>query len=146
MTEIETLKIYLSQTPVSWIVELMKRGAEVLKGEVTPISEIGKLRTMWSELGTIRSIDEHGSDKFLVSQVMQALSKPACTDRRTPDEIRQYIELLDSGQLEVKITLLEDKSGLLICDGDKRAVACYEWGLKKGLEQLTLPVYVVTPG
>jgi len=144
LTEINALKTYLSQTPVSCMVERINRGAEVSKGEVTPISEIGGLRTIWSDLGTIRSIDEHGSDKFLVSQVAKALSKPSCTDRRTLEEIRQYIQLLDSGRLELKITLVEDKNGLLICDGNKRAVACYEWGLREDLQRFMLPVYVVT--
>lgn len=143
LSEINALKMYLSLTPVRWLVQVIDSGAKVSKGGVTSLSEIGKLRTIWSELGGIRSSDEHGSQKFLVSQVVAALRKPQCNDRETYDKIREYVRLFADGQLELKITLLEDKNEYTICDGNKRAVACFEYGLKRRKRNLSLPVYVI---
>jgi len=94
-------------------------------------------------LGGILSINECGSEKFLVRQVMAVLSKPHCTDRETLDKIRKYVQLFANCRLEVKVTLLEDKNGVTIYDGNKRAVACFEYGLEKGKSYLSLPVYII---
>jgi hypothetical protein len=142
--EIHELKIYLSQTPVAWLASEIDKGVKVSKGEITPLLQVGKLRTIWSELGGIHSIIEHGHDKFLVCQVMQTLRNPCCNDKKALYLIEEYMQLFASRRLEIKVTLLEQDLNIIICDGNKRAVACYEYSLEKGNANFSLPVYIIS--
>jgi hypothetical protein len=144
MAEIKDLKVYLSKTPVCWLIDKIARGAKVSRGEITPLSEIGTLKTIWGNIGGIQSINEHAAEKFLVRQVIQALKDPRCTDKNRLSLIEKYKQLFANGKLELIITLLEHKSNISICDGNTRVVACFEHGSETRQVNLSLPVYVIT--
>lgn len=142
--EIESLRKFLLQSPVRWIVNHIDNGARVSKGEIHGLSSIGNLKTFWSNLGDIYSIKEHRIENFLVSQVMDALSKPQCKDKITYVTIKKYINQLANNQLKTTITLIETNDELVIVDGNKSTVACFEYGLKSALTDLRLPVFIIS--
>jgi hypothetical protein len=129
----------------SWLVGVIDRGATVSKGEVETLSQVGRLRTMWGDLGGVRSVDEYDSEKFLVNQVMTVLKKPQCIDRERLDRIENYVKLFANNELDLRITLMEDRSGITICDGNTRVVACFEYCIRTGQTSLRLPVNVISP-
>jgi hypothetical protein len=143
--EISELRAYLSTTPVRWLVGVIDGGARVSKGEVKSLSQVGRLRTIWGDLGGVRSDHEYGLEKFLVGQVMAVLKKPQCTDKERLDRIENYVKLFANNQLDLKITLMEDRSGITICDGNTRVVACFEYCVRTGQTSLRLPVNVISP-
>lgn len=142
--EINDLKSYLKGTPVHCLFEVIGSGAKVSKGEITLLSEIGKLKTIWSELGGMHKSNENANDKFLVHEVMGALHNPRCTDSVTLYKINEFIQLRTSDHLELKITLGEKNDDITIYDGNKRVVACYECGEEKMKSNLSIPVYIIT--
>jgi hypothetical protein len=68
----------------------------VSKGEIQGLSAIGNLKTIWSNLGDVCSITEHNSEKFIVNQVVHALSKPENEDNADAkgdlDRINEFIK------------------------------------------------------
>ena len=143
--EVSVLKQYLSGTPVFKLIEFVKAGALVTKGNMLSVSEIGKLKTIWENLGEIHSKEEYNSDKYLVSQVISILSDVRCKNNsRTLEIINEYKSLLIKDKLELKITLLNKENDVIICDGNKRVVACYQYCLENQLNKFTLPVYIIS--
>jgi hypothetical protein len=142
--EINNLKDYLATTPVGWLNELIDNHATVSKGRIESLLEVGKTRTIWGDLGGIQSKNEYGSEKFLVGQIIPVLKKPLCSDRTTLNKILEYIQLFADNKLELKITLLEVNNQFTICDGNTRVVACFEYWSKCGINDVNLPVYVIT--
>ena len=78
--EIHCLKKYLKKSTTPWLVCPIDQGASVSKCNVKPLSEIGRLRTIWAELGGIRSENQYNSEKFLVRDVVDVLLDERCTD------------------------------------------------------------------
>ena len=144
LTEINSLKTYLSKTPVCWLVKVIDQGAKVSKGEIVSLSQIGELRTIWGELDGIYKNGMNDSEKFLVKEVMKVLRDPWCHDTHRLTLIEKYKRLLASDELELIITLFEKEENIVICDGNSRAVACFEYGLETGQSNLSLPVYAIT--
>jgi len=144
--EISRLKEYLQKTQVNWVVKCIDNGARVSKGEIQGLSALGNLKTFWSDLGDVSSIKEHGSEKFSVNQVMDALSKPQNMDnanaKKALSKINEYSRRLASGQLELIITLIETNNGLMIIDGNSRAVTYFEH-YKEIEESGCLPVFII---
>jgi len=137
--ERRSLMDYLSLTPVAWIVEVVGSGAKVSKGEIDKTSELGNLKTIWKDLGGIRRANEYS-----VREVVKILGDPLCTDAKSREKIQQYKRLYGLEKLRLTITLLERNNDLMIIDGNKSAVACYEYGKDHGLSNLRLPVYIIT--
>jgi hypothetical protein len=61
-------------------------------------------------------------------------------------DISDVVEILRANdqKLEFKITVVEDESGLMICDGSSRVVGCYEWALKHNCPEISVPVFLIT--
>jgi hypothetical protein len=138
-TEKEKLKLYLYDTPVCWLVRYIENGAEILKGELESTETLGQIRTIWSTLGHINK----SPDKFLVREVLTTLHKYDCGDIKTLQLIQEYKSLIAENKLEIIITLLKQNDDIIICDGNKRAVAYYEYLIEKERNKMTLPVYIV---
>jgi hypothetical protein len=137
------LTAYLSMTPVSWLNRIIESGASVEKATIESLQHIGSLQTIFECLGGIKCQDQIGTKRFLVSQVFDALQSPSCTDKSMLDTILLYKQLKSQGCLEIKITIFECSEGVIVFDGNKRAVACLQQANEKNQETV-LPVYIVT--
>lgn len=137
------LKAYLSCTNVPNLAVDIEQGASVGKGEVGPTAQIGRMATFWSCLGGLDAAREHGARKFLVCHVLPTLEQPGCADLETLNTVRRYFDLASTSSLDVVITLVEQRRQLMICDGNKRVVACYERARQTGNTKLFLPVFVI---
>ncbi len=146
LAEIDCLRTYLSQTPVHRLVKVIDKGARVSRGEIKPLSQIGRLRTMWGELDGIYRNGKDDSEKFLVKEIMPALRDPQCHDAQRLCLIEGFKRrLLTNNKLELKITLFEEEDNIIMCDGNSRTVAYFEYGLETRQSNLSLPVYIINP-
>jgi hypothetical protein len=144
LEEVESLKKFLLQTPVRWVIHNVENGARVSKGEIQGLSVIGNLRTIWSNLGEVYSIKEHNSEKFIVNQVVDALSKSQNKDAKVDLKIiKEFINQLAKGQLKLTVTLKETGNDFMILDGNKSTTAYFEYCKRRG-ENASLPVFIIT--
>jgi hypothetical protein len=116
----------------------------VEKADVQSLAEIGSLETIFECLGGIKCHDLHGTKRFRVDQVLAALQHPSCTDRAMLASITQYKILYGQGKLNILITLFDCAEGIIVCDGNKRMVACLEHTKEQGIGSLVLPVFIVS--
>jgi hypothetical protein len=138
------LKAYLSPTPVSWLCPLIDAGKFVEKADVQSLAEIGSLETIFECLGGIKYHDLHGTKRFRVDQVLAALQHPSCTDKAMLASITHYKNLYGQGKLDILITLFDCAEGIIVCDGNKRMVACVEHTKEQRIGSLVLPVFIVS--
>jgi hypothetical protein len=127
------------------LVQLIESGAKVTKGEISPLAEIGRIRTIFKDIGSVLSKAEYGQDTFLVSQVQSVLKSKGCTDIAMRDKIAAFKTQIASGKFRLTVTLLETDGDLYIFDGDKSAVAFFEHSSETGSEDCSLPVFVIKP-
>jgi len=143
--EITELQHYLKGTPVFNLTNYFEKNHTlVYKGVIESNIDLGKTKTIWSNLGGVLSKSEYSSDKFLVKQVCSTLKNPNCKDKGTLVKIKEYTQLLVNKKLEMKVTLLETNNQLIICDGNKRAVAWFEYFLKCKSTNIRLPVFIIS--
>jgi len=58
--------------------------------------------------------------------------------------ITHYKDLHAQGKLDILITLFDCAEGIIVCDGNKRIVACLEQVKEAGTGSLVLPVHIVS--
>jgi hypothetical protein len=138
------LKAYLSPTPVRWLCPIIAAGKSVEKADVQSLAEIGSLETIFECLGGIKCQDLHGTKRFRVDQVLAALQHPSCTDKVMLRSIAHYKDLYGQGKLDILITLFDCAEGIIVCDGNKRMVACLEHTKEQGIGSLVLSVFIVS--
>ncbi len=62
--ELEELRAHLLTSNVRyWLPDQIDRGATVIKAELSPLTEVGKLRTFFKNIGPVESLREFGEDK-----------------------------------------------------------------------------------
>jgi hypothetical protein len=136
---------YLTKTPVYDFLKPHFKNCVISTGKIESCNNVGKTKTIWHDLGGILSEREYGTSTFLVEQVIPVLKKPQCNDKNENlKKIKEYIQFIPDPNFEIKITLLENNNQILICDGNKRAVAWYEHFSKCGINNVNLPVYIIT--
>jgi hypothetical protein len=138
------LKAYLLPSPVRWLCPIIDAGASVEKADVQSLAEIGSLETIFECLGGIKCQDLHETKRFRVDQVLAALQHPSCTDKAMLASVTRYKDLYQQGKLDILITLFDCADGLIVCDGNKRMVACHEHTKKQRISSLVLPVFIVS--
>ena len=116
--------------PVWPVVDRIDQCARVSKGEIRGFSAIGSLKTIWSELGSVSSLTEYRSEKFMVNQVINALEKPPNNEnimsKKGLSQIRKFTEQLESDKLRLTVKLQKTYNDLMTIDGNKSSVAYFE--------------------
>ena len=143
--EVESLKKYLIENSyVSAPITLINRGARVCKGIIEKTDDVGLIKTCWSELGRIKSIERFNQNNFLVKQVVPILKESNCKDENDKlGDILACKKKYSKNQLELVITLLKI-NGLIIADGNTRVVACYEYNFERKENITNLPIYLIS--
>jgi len=137
--EIQKLILYLSETPVRWIVDKIIGSAEVSKGYIVKRSELGAANTIWRNLGGIQS-----EDYYRVDQVVGVVRENRNKDNdKLLNIINEYKKMLALNDIELIITIFEVDKEHVIVDGCKRSVAFYEYKTQQHVENIRYPVYVV---
>ena len=134
---------YLRQppAPVSWVADMLEAGTPLYKGVIRSRQVVGSLVTIFAELEGVSCLQRHGTERFLVSQVLPTLRDPRCTDRDALAKVECYMKLDSKGSLEIKVTICERGANRMIVDGNKRAAACYE--SRSDQHFGTLPIFLV---
>jgi len=130
-------------TPVRWLTGCIETVYKVRKARISNLEELGRLQTLWSNLGGKKSQDLLNSKKFRVRDVLCILytcDHPNC--RRDLETIRYFMRNLD--KIELKVTVVQEDGGeYTIHDGNKRAVAYYEASRQEGRNQVDLDIFVL---
>lgn len=132
---------YLELTPVGkFATDILRSNKYVLKkGIITSINYFGFLKTIFGELGGIKS-----ANKFLVNEVMAILRSPNCSDKNALQSIKYFTKMDEEDELDVKITIFNDGTDSIIIDGNKRAVALYERRNNNNINKNTIiPIYLI---
>ncbi len=142
--EVQCLRLYLSGTNVSALALWIDGGATVAKGQVCGVEEIGGLETFWHRLGSVESSITYDTDRFRVRDAYRTLLTESSPDQDVTDNIKHYLRLLELGKLELTITVVESTDDTIICDGNKRTIACFAYAMRHSINDYALPVYVVS--
>jgi len=112
--------------------------------QISSLKELGRLRTIFGDLGGIRSSSKGSAQKFTVSRVLPALKKPACTDKEGLESIRRFMDNLD--EFPFLVTIVKDQVNYMIVDGDKHAVAFYEHSRKiPNEDEIDFRAFLISP-
>ena len=135
---------YLKRTPVAGISDdLALWKLTVRKAHVEGRGNVGALRTIFGNLGQVFAAVTLGHEKFLVGEVRYTLARSDSPDPVARRTIESLIDAERQGLLHDRtLTAMEMADGLMLVDGNKRAVAIYE---ASPAPDLALDLFVISP-
>ena len=135
---------YLKSTPVAQFGIALGQGRLILKkGLIQGYEDLGNSKTIFGELGGLKAQDLLNRSNFLVSDALEILTNPKCSDLRSLVSINYFLCQFDRKGINAKITFFKDENNLSIVDGNKRAIAVYNWVKDNPIDGFQLEVFII---
>ena len=113
---------YLDSTPVAYFSQLRDK-FKWFKVDIESPQDLPNLGTWWGELNGLKKNPIDPDEKFSLSEVANMIKDGTMPDKVVGEKVLEYKSLIETGELEIRLTLFEDGSRILIADGNKRALA-----------------------
>ena len=128
-------------TPVAYLADYLRKGHLTLKkGNLVSLKSLGAFKSIFDDLGGIRSELIYKRDRFLIEEVAQILKRKDCSDKKSLESVRYFMQ--NEGTYELKITILCEKD-YIVMDGNKRATAFYENKKNAMANNINLSVFLL---
>lgn len=129
--------------------DLLHQGAALQEYELFPLSDIGELLTLFKNIGTLTSVEAAGTPFFplhLAYAAFKRASEKSEENSKKPDfsTVQEYVRRIQTTGTQGKVTAVKIRPDTFqLVDGNKSAIAAFEWARASGRFDFRLRIYVI---